>query len=204
MQFFFFFALCLPCFSSSVPFWQSSAAAPPSNTSFAEKISLPGVHNAGKVSEQLFRGAQPHPSNLSELKKLGITTIVDLRSESPHTRDEERSRAESLGIRFVSIPVGGFSNPTSAQLAQFFALLRESPPQKIFVHCEYGKDRTGVFIAAYRIAFDHWSADQAASEMLAFGFRCFLHPSMAAFVRSLPDRLQSDPILKSALAQPAN
>ncbi|HYA62259.1 MAG TPA: tyrosine-protein phosphatase [Candidatus Sulfotelmatobacter sp.] len=170
----------------------------------AEKIFLPGVHNAGKVSEQLFRGAQPHLSNLSELKKLGITTIVDLRSESHHIREQERSRAESLGIHFVSIPVGGFSNPTSAQLAQFFALLRESPPQKIFVHCEFGEDRTGVFIAAYRIAFDHWSADQATSEMLAFGFKHFLHPSMASFVHSLPDRLQSDPVLRSALTGAAH
>jgi protein tyrosine/serine phosphatase len=194
-----FLSLCVPCLFSSVPFRQSTATAPPSDTSFAEKISLPGVHNAGKVSEQLFRGSQPRLSYLSELKKLGITTIIDLRSESPHKRNQERSRAASLGIHFVSIPVGGFSNPISTQLAQFFALLRASPPQKIFVHCEFGEDRTGVFIAAYRIAFDGWSAEQATSEMLAFGFRHFWHPSMACFVRSLPDRLQSDPVLKSAL-----
>jgi len=131
---------------------------------------------------------------------MGITTIVDLRSESHHTRDRERLQSESLGIHFVSLPVGGFSTPTSAQLAEFFSLLRETPPRKIFVHCEFGEDRTGIFIAAYRIAFDHWSPDQALAEMLAFGFRRFWHPSMVTFVRDLPERLQSDPLLKSTLA----
>lgn len=193
------FIFSLSLFFPSVPFRQSSPLNS-SSSSPAGKISIPGVHNAGKVFAHLFRGGQPHLSSLSELRKLGVTTIVDLRRESPHTRDQERARAESLGIHFVSIPVGGFSNPTSAQLVQFFTLLRESPPQTVFVHCEYGEDRTGVFIAAYRIAFDHWSPDQAISEMRAFGFHHTWHHSMLTFVRALPDRLQSDPVLKSALA----
>ena len=99
--------------SPSVPFWQSSLLAPSSSPVVAQKISLQGVPNAGKVSDSLFRGAQPDLSNLNELKKLGVTTIVDLRSESRHTRDLEQRQAESLGIHFISIPVDGFSPPTS-------------------------------------------------------------------------------------------
>ncbi|HXR33277.1 MAG TPA: tyrosine-protein phosphatase [Verrucomicrobiae bacterium] len=166
---------------------------------FAEKISLNDIYNAAKVSDQLFRGAQPALSSLAQLKTLGVTTIVDLRLEAPQTRENERHQAESLGLRFVHIPVGGFSNPTSAQLAQFFSLLRETPPQKIFVHCEFGEDRTGVFIASYRIAFQHWTAGQALAEMYAFGFHSHWHPNMATFVGELPARLQSDPTLKAAL-----
>jgi tyrosine-protein phosphatase SIW14 len=165
----------------------------------AEKISLPGVPNAGKISDSLFRGAQPDVSRLDELKKLGVTAIVDLRSESPRTREREQIQAEALGMHFLSIPVDGFSAPTSLQLAEFFALVREIPQQRIFVHCEYGRDRTGVFVASYRIAFEHWTADQAMSEMLAFGFRHHWHPSMVHFVHTLPDRLRSDPTLKAAL-----
>jgi len=130
---------------------------------------------------------------------MGVTTIVDLRLESPQARENERRLAESLGLRFVHIPVGGFSIPSSAQLAQFFALLRENPAQKILVHCEFGEDRTGVFIASYRIAFQHWSAELALAEMRAFGFHGHWHANMAAFVRELPARLQSDPTLKAAL-----
>jgi tyrosine-protein phosphatase SIW14 len=195
-----FFAHFFSLLSSSVPFRQSTSLSPSSSPPIAQKISLPGIPNAGKVSDSLFRGAQPHLSNLAELKKIGITTIVDLRAEFRNTRDQERLQAESLGIHFVSLPIGGFSNPTSAQLAEFFTLLRNSSPQKIFVHCEFGQDRTGVFIAAYRIAFEHWSPDQAVSEMLAFGFNRSWHLSMEDFVRSLPNKLNSDPFLKSALS----
>lgn len=181
---------------------QLSASASAPAPAFAEKLSISGISNAGKVSASLFRGAQPHLSNLSELKSLGITTIVDLRRESTQTSENERLQAHALGIHFVHIPIGGFSTPTSSQLAQFFSLLRENPPRTIFVHCEFGQDRTGVFIAAYRIAFEHWSSEQALSEMRAFGFNRPWHPEMVTFIRALPERLQSDPTLKSALAMP--
>lgn len=189
----------LPPASPSVPLWQSSLLAPSSSPVVAQKISLQGVPNAGKVSDSLFRGAQPDLSNLNELRKLGVTTIVDLRSESRHTRDLEQRQAESLGIHFISIPVDGFSPPTSDQLAEFFTVLRQAPVQKVFVHCRFGEDRTGVFVAAYRIAFDRWTSDQALTEMLYYGFNRHWHPAMVSYVRSLPDRVHSDPTLKSAL-----
>jgi tyrosine-protein phosphatase SIW14 len=185
--------------SPSVPFWQSSLLPSSSSPVVAQKISVHGVPNAGKVSDSLFRGAQPDLSNLNELKKLGVTTIVDLRSESRHTRDLEQLQAESLGIHFISIPVDGFAPPTSEQLAEFFTVLRQAPLQKVFVHCRYGEDRTGVFVAAYRIAFDRWTSDQALTEMLYFGFNRHWHPAMVSYVRSLPDRVHSDPTLKSSL-----
>jgi tyrosine-protein phosphatase SIW14 len=198
-----FFALLFVLFfsslSSSVPFWQSALSTPSSSPTIAKRFSIPGISNAGKVSDSLFRGAQPNIDNLDELKKLGVTTIVDLRGESPHLRERERQKAESLGIHFVSIPVSGFSPPTSEQLAEYFTLVRQAPLQKVFVHCRFGEDRTGVFIASYRIAFEHWTSDQAYSEMLYFGYNRHWHPSMTAFIRALPERLGSDPTLKSAL-----
>ncbi|MGB7435563.1 MAG: tyrosine-protein phosphatase [Candidatus Acidiferrum sp.] len=190
-------ALCAPStvFPHAVP--PRSSVAP----TIAQKISVHGVPNAGEISDSLFRGAQPHLANLDELKKLGITTIIDLRSEGPSARADERARAQSLGFHFISIPVGGFSTPTSAQLAEFFSLVRETPVQKIFVHCQFGEDRTGVFVAAYRIAFEHWTSDQALSEMFYFGFHRHWHPSMITFIRALPERLQSDATLKAALGK---
>jgi len=199
----FWFPLVALCFAAT-PLHSpaQSPVQPDPLPTFAHKITLDGISNAGKISERLFRGAQPALSSLPQLKALGITAIVDLRLESPQTREDERRLAESLGVRFVPIPVGSFSTPSSEQLAQFFSLVRETPTQSIFVHCEYGRDRTGVFIAAYRIAFQHWSAEQALAEMHAFGFRSFWHPGMAAFVRELPARLQSDATLKAALPAP--
>ena len=198
----FFFLGSLPSLSVAQTAAIAPATAPAREipAAFGEKIAVRGVHNAGKINDHLFRGSQPDVIGLSELKNLGVNTIVDLRKEASATLNEEKARAATIGVRFISIPLGGFSNPTSEQLAQFLALFREDPQPKIFVHCQFGEDRSGVFIAAYRIAYDHWTADQAVAEMLHFGFNHNWHPAMRAYVHSLPDRLQSDAILKNSIA----
>jgi tyrosine-protein phosphatase SIW14 len=168
-------------------------------SSYGEKLNVAGLPRFGRINDSLYRGAQPYAEGLQQLKKLGITTIIDLRGEDPHKVDWERKQAEALGIRFIHLPVSGWSTPSDEQVAQFFSIFRSKANEKVFVHCRFGEDRTGVFIASYRIAFDHWSSDQALSEMLVFGFNRLWHPSMASYIRSLPQRLQSDPILKSSL-----
>jgi len=170
------------------------ASAPPIFPSaYGQKLHLAGIPNAGKVTDVLYRGAQPKEVGLSELKMLGITTIVNLRGEDRERVAWERKRAESLGMRFVHIPVNGWSPPTDEQVAQFLSLLHDNPGQKIFVHCRFGEDRTSVFIAAYRIASEKWPAEQAIREMYFFGFNGLWHPSMKSFVQDFPSRLNSAP-----------
>ncbi len=165
------------------------------HSAYGEKLRIAGVPNSGKINDHLFRGAQPRDAGLLELKKLGITTIVDLRVEDPAKISWEEKRADSLGIHFVHIAVNGWSPPTNDQVAQFLSLFRGNPQDKIFVHCHYGEDRTGVFVASYRMAFEKLPADQALKEMYYFGFNGFWHPSMAAFVRGFPASLTSAPAL---------
>jgi len=171
---------------------------------YGGRLNVPGVQNAGKISDSLYRGAQPkNGTGLAELKKLGITTIVDLRGDDRHRIDWEHKQAAALGMRFVHIPVSGWSPPSNEQVEQFLSLFRGHPEEKIFVHCRYGEDRTGVFVAAYRMAVEKWSADQAMKEMYFFGFNGFWHPAMKAFIREFPDRLKSSPSLASLQTQPA-
>src|SRR5579885_2321093 len=87
-----------------------------------QKLHFASIPNAGKISSQLYRGAQPRPGGLAELKKLGITTIVDLRGEDASLRNREKQEAESLGLRFVAIPVSGWTPPTNEQVAEFLSL----------------------------------------------------------------------------------
>ena len=94
-----------------------SIPVPEKNSASAEKIALAGIRNAGKVSEHLFRGAQPDPDGVQSLQKLGITTIIDLRGEDRRGSAEEKKQAEHFGMKFVLIPNDGWSNPTDAQMA---------------------------------------------------------------------------------------
>lgn len=158
-----------------------------------QKLQIPGIPNGGKITEILYRGGQPAEAGLSELKKLGITTIVDLRAEDPKKVTRERQLAESLGMHFVHIPVNAWDPPNNEQVVQFLSLFRDHPGQKVFVHCLFGADRSGVLVATYRIVYEKWSAEQAMSEMYFFGFNGFWHPSMKSFIREFPSRLNSAP-----------
>jgi protein tyrosine phosphatase (PTP) superfamily phosphohydrolase (DUF442 family) len=198
-----FFVLPLHLFAqTAAPAPAAPASGPPIiQPAHGQKLHITGISKAGKITEVLYRGAQPSEVGLSELKMLGITTVVDLRGEDREKVAWERKRAESLGMRFVHIPVDGWAPPTDEQVVQFLSLLHDNPGQKIFVHCHFGEDRTGVFIAAYRIAAEKWPAEQAIKEMYFFGFNGLWHPSMKTFVHDFPSRLNSAPGLAPLRAQ---
>jgi tyrosine-protein phosphatase SIW14 len=180
-----------------------TAASPFPNPAHGEKIRIRGIPNAGRITNLLYRGAQPQEVGLSELKLLGITTIVDLRGEDREKVMWERQRAESLGMRFINIPVSGWNPPSDEQVIQFLSLIRDNPGQKIFLHCRFGDDRTGVFTAVYRMAVEKWPAEQATREMYFFGFNGFWHPSMRTFVHDFPARLNSAPALAPLRTPPS-
>jgi len=198
LNFFFFALLSFSTPISTVCAAQAPAGAPPKpvlRSAYGEKLKLSGLPNGGKINDSLFRGAQPRDEGVKELKNLGVTTIVDLRGEDPGKISWERQQAESLGIRFVSIPVSGWAPPSNEQVAQFLEIFRDHPKERVFVHCRFGDDRTGVFVATYRMAFEGWPAEQAMNEMYFFGFNGLWHPSMKAFIRDFAARLETAPAL---------
>ena len=191
-------ALLIFCVTAQVHAQNTPQPITPSvmSSAYGEKLKIRGVPNPGKINDGLYRGAQPNEQGLEELKKLGITTVVDLRAEDRHKLEWERQQAEKLGMRFVHIPIAGFAAPTNEEVAQFLSLFSD-PQQKIFVHCLLGEDRTGVFVATYRMSVQKWPVTQALREMYSFGFNGFWHPAMKAFVRDFPARLTSAPALAS-------
>ena len=161
----------------------------------ADRLPLAGLPNFGIVSDRVYRGAQPDTAGFTELKKLGIDIVVDLRHETGHIRGERRL-VEAQGMRYVSIPWRGTDEPKVEQVAEFLSLLRDNPERRVFVHCRRGSERTGVMVACYRMSRDHWTPERALAEMQAFGFRSrFRH--LTRFVREFPALLLRDPFLRS-------
>jgi protein tyrosine/serine phosphatase len=141
---------------------------------------------------------------VQSLHKLGVTTVIDLRGERRSQSEDERKQAESLGMKFLLIPGNGWAPPTDAQVAQFFQAIAERPQRTIFIHCWFGEDRTGVFIATYRIAFEDWTPQQALAEMRDFRFNSFWHPAMIDYVKHFPERLASSGLLAPYRTPPAS
>src|SRR5262249_20761451 len=111
-----FFLLILSGLLSSQLLAQEKASAKPgapaeAQPAYGGKLRLAGIHNVGKINDTLYRGGQPKEAGMAELKKLGITAIVDLRGEDREKFEWERGAAEALGMRFLHIPVSGWAPP---------------------------------------------------------------------------------------------
>lgn len=173
----------------------------------AQRLTIAGVENAGKVSDSLFRGAQPRGQGYEELKRLGITIVVDLRNSKPVNRrtseTREQIKVEAAGMRYVEIPTSAFFGPTDIQVSTFLQLQRTHPNDKIFVHCYFGDDRTGVMIATYRIAVEHWTSDEAYNEMRAFHFHEHLL-LMGHYVKFFPADYALNPVFSRLRDASAN
>jgi protein tyrosine/serine phosphatase len=185
------------CIALSSLAWARDSSPRVVQPQYAEKLNIPGLKDLGKINEHLYRGAQPGKKGLKELKEeLGVDTIVDLRGEFKFILlRSERQHAKALGMEVVSIPGNGWSPPNDKEIAEFFALIQQRPQRHVFVHCWLGGDRVGDFMAAYRIAFDGWTPDQAIHEMHMYHFKSHWHPAMEKYVRKFPERLATSPTL---------
>ena len=131
---------------------------------WAERLQLPGVPNLHRVSENLYRGAQPTAEGMKQLEKLGVKTVVNLRS-SRSDRDEIEGTA--LTYEHISLTM---RNPDPENVTRFLKIVTDGSRTPVFVHCRHGADRTGTLCAIYRITVEGWSKDEAIAEMTRGGF----------------------------------
>ena len=133
-----------------------------------------GLLNFGKVDDRLYRGAQLDSEGIKALKKLGVKLIVNLRQPWDGWKDEE-AKTLANGILYTNIPMSGVGRPNDEKVRQVLALF-ETPSTPIFVHCQYGCDRTGTVVACYRIQHYHWSSDLALREAERYGISKYETP----------------------------
>jgi hypothetical protein len=117
------FVLLFLSFSSAKTFAQDSRT-------HSSHTSLRGVSDVGKLNDYLYRGAQPNDEGLRELKKLGITVIIELRGERKSLAKSERKKAQTLGMRVVNIRASGWSAPKDKDLVKFLSLTQQRPRKK--------------------------------------------------------------------------
>lgn len=157
-----------------------------------------GIPNFGKVSDHLYRGAQPDSEALKHLKKLGVKLIVNLRMPGDAWKDEA-AEATANGILYTNFPMSGTARPSAEQVQQILRLF-ESFAGPIFVHCQLGCDRTGTIVACYRIQHDRWSNALALREARHYGISRFEF-LMRSFVRNFQRTNKPEPADKPDLRQ---
>jgi protein tyrosine phosphatase (PTP) superfamily phosphohydrolase (DUF442 family) len=158
----------------------------------ARKLKYPGLPNFGEVTPTLYRGAQPTPQGFEQLRRMGISIVIDTRGGS---REDERKLVAKLGMKYVQIP-WHCVYPKDRVVVKFLSVIRDHPGNKIFVHCKTGDDRTGLMIAVWRMAYQGWTAKEALEEMHVYGFgftHHFICPGLAAYEAAFPQHYRSSP-----------
>lgn len=133
---------------------------------WAQPVSCVGVPNFHRVSDVLYRSAQPTATGMTNLKALGIETIVNLRSFH-----SDRKSIGTTGLAYEHIYVKAW-HPERKEVVRFLQVVGNPKRTPVLVHCQHGADRTGTMCAIYRIVVQGWTCEEALREMTEgdFGF----------------------------------
>lgn len=122
-----------------------------------------------QVDERLYRGGAPNEAGLRLIKEKGIKTVISLQGVSD-TQQAEKELVESLGMKFVSLPMSVDERPGDEAILTFLETVLTPDDAPVFVHCASGRDRTGAVVAVYRVTFNEWGPKEAYKEAKKYGF----------------------------------
>jgi len=133
---------------------------------WAQPIQMKGVPNLHKVSDTLYRSAQPSAEGMRNLRAIGVETIVNLRSFH-----SDRHEIGDTGLAYEHIYMKAW-HPEEDDAVRFLQIVANPRRDPVLVHCQHGADRTGTMCALYRVAVQGWSKKEAVEEMSQgeFGF----------------------------------
>jgi protein tyrosine/serine phosphatase len=141
---------------------ETTAIKRPDN--WAQPVSMNGVPNLHKVSEILYRSAQPSEEGMKNLKALGIKTIINLRSFN-----SDRKEIGDTGLDYEHIYMQAW-HPEIEDAVKFIKIVTDPKRAPVLVHCQHGADRTGIMCALYRVAVQGWTKEEAIKELREGGY----------------------------------
>ena len=128
--------------------------------------------NKHRVSDRLWRSAQPAPFQIARLKAEGVRTVVNLRGGREHGSWQlQKDVCDRLGLDLVEFVVRSRSAPdrdTILNAKAFFEGLR----YPAVLHCKSGADRAG-FVAALYLILQEGRPVREALRQLSFRFGHF-------------------------------
>lgn len=146
---------------------------------WAQPVPGTALGNFHKVSDDVYRAAQPDHADMLMLEQLGVRSVLNLRDFH-----SDRSALAGTGLQPLAVPMSA----SSVGRAEIVALIKAlaAAPKPVLVHCWHGSDRTGLAIATYRIVFQGWTKESALDEMRhgGFGFHERWYPGIVRLIEA--------------------
>ena len=102
--------------------------------------------NFHRIDPQLATGGHLVDVGAAELKKQGVTLVIDLRDKPPA---DEQQQLEAAGIRWVNVPVV-WAEPKKGDFEEFSRLMAANADQNILVQCQ-ANYRASAMTYMYRV-----------------------------------------------------
>ena len=141
-----------------------AAGGPERPAQWAMPITMAGVGNLHQINEGLYRSQQPTREGMKNLEKMGIKTVINLRSF--HSDSDEISGTELLN-NALSVKTWHIEDEDVIRVLRTIQKKENGP---YLIHCLHGADRTGVMSALYRIVVQGWTKENAIKEMVDGGY----------------------------------
>ena len=153
---------------------------------FCKSLSDYPVHHFDEVIPGvLYRSAQPDTERWPVLRdEYKIRTVVNFRFDDPGDESMifEKEFCKANNIKLVRLALDD-NPPTEEELKTFLDIVKNPANQPVLVHCELGRSRTGVMVAAYRIKGNGWSAEKAIEE--SRNYKQNIRPVYARYLEKL-------------------
>jgi protein tyrosine/serine phosphatase len=121
--------------------------------------------NKHKVSERLWRSAQPAPYQIARLQAEGVRTIINLRGGREHGSWQlQKEACARLGLELTEFVVRSRGAPDRDALLGAQAFF-ERIAYPAVIHCKSGADRAGFVAALYLIVHEGKPVDQALRQL---------------------------------------
>ena len=106
--------------------------------------------NIHKVSDDVWRSAQPSPRRLRWAQRQGIRTILNLRGRRDNCGSYvlERAACERLGLVLVDFPIRSRS-PLDRETLRAAVRVFDEIEYPVLIHCKAGADRAGFMATLY-------------------------------------------------------
>ena len=144
-----------------------------------------------KINDCFYRGSQAGAEEMEVLAKQGVKRILNLKTISPEEAKELAKQAWERGLEFINIPLNPFNIEKSLPniLKEILGASKEKP---LYIHCTFGKDRTGFVSALVKNIREGVPMMDAIKDMEKHGFRNSVFFHMKNFLRSFTPNPQSE------------
>ena len=128
-----------------------------------------GIKNFARVETTVACAGAITSDAMSEIKKMGFVSVINLREAHEPGADIEKQEAaaKAAGLRYYHVPLNS-AKPDPKVADQFVRIISSAEASPAFIHCASANRASAMWLIK-RLAVDRWEVDRAVAEAEALG-----------------------------------